>query len=154
MASCGIHFTLRCPSGAPCFASTCRPQNPRAPLHYINLILSSSSSSSSSSNLKPVTVRIPCPTCSVYKEFDSLYFIRFSKTLVFIAVIKHIYASYSRRSRPPALGAVALLLWGLTWLPRRNLSHRTECWSVLSYLSAHGNYIIKDKKSTFYLVFN
>ncbi|KAG6697465.1 hypothetical protein I3842_09G201000 [Carya illinoinensis] len=55
MASCGIQFTLRCPSGAPCFASTCRPQNPRASLHYINLTLSSSSSSSSS-NLKPVTI--------------------------------------------------------------------------------------------------
>ncbi|KAG2690659.1 hypothetical protein I3760_09G198600 [Carya illinoinensis] len=55
MASCGIHFTFRCPSGAPCFASTCHPQNPRASLHYINLTLSSSSSSSSSSNLKPIS---------------------------------------------------------------------------------------------------
>jgi hypothetical protein len=112
MASCRINSTLRCPSGAPHFSSTCRPHNPRAPLQFINTILSSSPP-----NLKRV----------IYSIFSfSLRISILSKPLV-VTHRNKTHVSCCCRSRAPVLRAVALLLWGLKWPLRRNRSHRTEC---------------------------
>lgn len=120
MASCRINSTLRCPSGAPRFSSTCRPHNPRAPLLFINTTLSTSPR-----NLERV-IYFHSP-----KNFDSL------KPLVVTSRNKT-HASCCRRFLAPVLSAVALLLWGLIRPPRRNRPHWTECWSVRGLLVLFG----------------
>lgn len=112
MASCRINSTLRCPSGETRFSSTCRPNNPCAPLLFINTTLSSWLP-----NLKRVIYSHSPKNCDSLKP---LVVTRPNKT----------HASCCRRSRAPVLRAVALLLWGLKWPRRVNRSHRTECWSV------------------------
>lgn len=113
MASCRINFKLRCPPDAPSLASTSHAQNPRAPLLFFNSIPSSSA-----------------PYCKAvtYPRFHFLCTsIRYSKTLL---ITWKTCASDCSRSCIPVLGAVTLLLWGLTRLPRRNPAQRTQCWSV------------------------
>ncbi|KAF5476141.1 hypothetical protein F2P56_007877 [Juglans regia] len=130
MASCGNNFTLRCPSGAPCFASTCRPQNPRAPLHDINLILSSSSSSnlklisySSARRRSFVTVRADMATEEKSISQDRM--------LVFVPphpLIKH-WVSVLRNEQTPSpvfrnamaeLGRLLMYEASRDWLPTVN----------------------------------
>lgn len=120
MASCGINFRLRCPSGVPCFSS-------RVPLVFINSI-----PSSTLLNLKKVTINI-------YK-----YILPGSRTLITYKELYCLkpYSSRTRRCRVLLLSAAPFIPSELTWLPRRNQSHKTECWSVLSTLKLSRFYVL------------
>ncbi|KAE8099326.1 hypothetical protein FH972_017317 [Carpinus fangiana] len=126
MASCRINSTLRCPSGAPRFSSTCRPHNPCAPLLFINTTLSTSPRNleriSCSSAQRRSSVAVRAHTATEKKSTSQ------DRMLVFVPphpLIKH-WVSVLRNEQTPSpifrnamaeLGRLLMYEASRDWLP-------------------------------------